>query len=110
MKRKLWIIFIGLCAIIVCGLGVCYVVVSANASGRIFDNVDYVPEHEYGLLLGTSPITSQGAHNYYFDNRIKAAAELYHAGKVRKIIASGGDYSGKQRNGCNELEWLCATR
>lgn len=103
MKRKLWIIFIGLCAIIVCGLGVCYVVVSANASGRIFDNVDYVPEHEYGLLLGTSPITSQGAHNYYFDNRIKAAAELYHAGKVRKIIASGGDYSGKQRNGCNEL-------
>ena len=46
----------------------------------------------YGLLLGTSPVTPRGTHNINFDNRIKAAAELYHACKVRYIIASGGDY------------------
>ena len=48
-----------------------------------------------GLLLGTSPITPHGARNFYFENRIKAAAELYHAGKIKKILASGGDYTMK---------------
>lgn len=71
----------------------CYVVVSFKASGRTYDNVEDVPEYEYGLLLGTSPLTAQGARNFYFENRIKAAAELYKAGKIKKIIVSGGDYT-----------------
>lgn len=78
-----------------------YVAVSVNADGKNYDRVEDVPFNEVGLLLGTSPITRQGGHNYYFDKRIDAAAELYHNGKVRHIIASGGDYSSQ--NGCNEL-------
>jgi SanA protein len=70
---------------------ICNVVVIANASGKTFDDVDNVPHREYGLLLATSPITPTGAHNFYFDNRIKATDELYKAGKVDYIIASGGD-------------------
>ena len=93
-----------LCAAVGIGLGASYGIVSCNASGHAYDKAEDVPAMEYGLLLGTSPITPRGAHNWYFDNRIKAAAELYHAGKVKKFIASGGDYSGKQKNGCNELE------
>jgi SanA protein len=65
--------------------------VIVNASGKTFDDVDNVPHREYGLLLATSPITPTGAHNFYFDNRIKATDELYKAGKVDYIIASGGD-------------------
>ena len=53
-------------------------------------------------LLATSPITPAGVHNYYFDNRIKAADELYRARQVDYIIASGGDYSRTQNNGCDE--------
>lgn len=78
-----------------------YVAVSVNADGKNYDRVEDVPFNEVGLLLGTSPITPQGGHNYYFDKRIDAAAELYHNGKIRLIIASGGDYSFQ--NGCNEL-------
>lgn len=78
-----------------------FVVVSVNADGKNYDRVEDVPFNEVGLLLGTSPITPQGGHNYYFDKRIDAAAELYHNGKIRHIIASGGDYSAQ--NGCNEL-------
>ena len=63
--------------------------------GRTYDNVADVPEHEYGLLLGTSPFTAEGARNSYFENRIKAAAELYKAGKIKKIIVSGGDYTAQ---------------
>ena len=92
-KKKiiLWLLAIPL-VIIVLLLG-CYDIVSFNASGRTYDNVADVPAHEYGLLLATSPITPQGAHNFYFDNRIKATVELYRAAKIKKIIASGGDYS-----------------
>lgn len=53
-------------------------------------------------MLATSPITSGGARNFYFDNRIKAAVELYKAGKIDIIIASGGDYTKSQKNGCDD--------
>jgi SanA protein len=55
-----------------------------------------------GLLLATSPITPDGEHNYNFDNRIKAAYELYKTRKIDFIIASGGDYTQTQKNGCDE--------
>lgn len=71
---------------------VCHIMVVCNASGRTFDIVDAVPHNRVGMLLATSPVTPGGAHNFYFDNRIKSAVELYKAGKVDFIIASGGDY------------------
>lgn len=80
----------------------CYLIVSFNASDRIFDDINDIPHNKAGLLLATSPITPRGAHNFYFDNRIKAADELYKAGKIDFIIASGGDYTQTQKNGCDE--------
>ena len=80
----------------------CYVIVSSNASDRIFDEVKDIPHNKVGLLLATSPITPGGAHNFYFDNRITTADELYKAGKIDFIIASGGDYTKSQTNGCDE--------
>lgn len=70
--------------------------------GRTYDKAEDVPPHEYGLLLGTSPFTAQGARNFYFENRITSAAELYHAGKIKRIIVSGGDYSGIMDGRFNE--------
>lgn len=80
----------------------CNWIVSYNAKSKIFDNIEDIPYNKVGLLLGTSPITPEGEHNYYFDYRIEAATELYHSGKISYIIASGGDYSSRP-NGCNEL-------
>ena len=79
----------------------CYLLVCINAKGKTFNDVQDIPFNEVGLLLGTSPVTSNGEHNYYFDERIKATAILYHSGKIKRIIASGGDYSSN--GGCNEL-------
>lgn len=79
-----------------------YSVVVWNASGRTYDNAADIPHNKVGLLLATSPITPDGSHNYYFDNRIIAADELYKAGKIDMIIASGGDYTKQQKNGCDE--------
>lgn len=81
---------------------VCHYIVVINASGKTYDNVAATPHNKVGLLLATSPVTPGGAHNYYFENRIKAADELYKASKIDYIIASGGDYTKSQRNGCDE--------
>ena len=81
---------------------ICHFIVVGNASGRTYEDVDSVPHNRYGVLLATSPITPGGAHNFYFDNRIKAAEELYKAGKIDYIIASGGDYTKEHKNGCDE--------
>ena len=69
----------------------CYAIVSANAKGKTYNEVENIPFNHMGLLLGTSPFTSQGGHNYYFDNRIKATAKLYHGVPDSIIIL---DYQG----------------
>ncbi len=76
-----------------------------NAEGRLFEEVDSVPDGDYtGLLLGTTPMTHiSHRRNIFFDNRIKATANLYHAGKIRKILISGDD---KSLDGINETECM----
>lgn len=46
-------------------IAICNYIVANNAKGRTFDNLADVPSREIGLLLGTSPITPDGVHNYY---------------------------------------------
>lgn len=98
------LLFIGLGCLLVVGMIIliCYVEITANSKCKTFDDVSDIPHNKVGLLLATSPITPGGAHNYYFDNRIKAADELFKAGKIDFIIASGGDYTQTPKNGCDE--------
>lgn len=63
------------------------------ADGRIYTNVDSIPHNKVALLLGTNPLNRLGRPNSYFLNRISTAAELYHAGKVDYIIASGDNHT-----------------
>jgi SanA protein len=62
--------------------------VVASTNRRIYDDVNEIPAAKVALLLGTSRNTARGA-NVFFMQRIDAAAALYHAGKVEKIIVSG---------------------
>ena len=86
-------------------LFICNQLVVKNAEGKMFDEVDYVPDGNYvGLLLGTSPMTRiSHRRNVFFENRIKATANLYHAGKIRKILISG---DGHSLDGINETECM----
>lgn len=63
----------------------------ATAS-RIFNSVDTIPANEVGLVLGTSKLTKSGKPNLHFNQRIEAAAALYHAGKVRCLLVSGDNH------------------
>ena len=103
IKKFFWWSFL-FCCVFVAVVVINYGIVSLNAAGRTFNDVADVLKHEYGLILATSPITPGGSRNFYFDNRITSAVELYKVGKVKRIIASGGDYTqdAGNVNGCDE--------
>lgn len=71
--------------------------VIAGCSIYCHDELTRVPAGDVGLLLGVAKTTPAGKPNAYFGGRIDAAAELYHAGKIRHIIISG-DNSRKDYN------------
>lgn len=102
-KVKLLAIVIAGCAII-CLITVllCDYLVRSNAEGKLYTNVDEIPETEVGLLLGTTPQTRIGRRqNQFFKFRIDGAEALYKAGKIKKILISGDDNS---LDGINEVE------
>ena len=74
------------------------------AAPYLTDHAAELPERKAALLLGTSPKLADGRSNTYFHLRIRAAADLYRAGKVRYIIVSGDN----RKHGYNEPEAMKA--
>lgn len=68
---------------------VIYAIMSITSWGRIYDDIDRVPAKQTALVLGTTKYISKGEPNPFYLYRIKAAAQLYKRGKVKKILISG---------------------
>ncbi len=66
--------------------------VLASAEGRIYPNANEVPEEPVALVLGTAP-TFNGNRNPFFERRMDAAASLYQAHKVAKLLVSGDNHA-----------------
>ncbi|HEX4997586.1 MAG TPA: ElyC/SanA/YdcF family protein [Terriglobia bacterium] len=66
--------------------------VLASADGKIYTDLRAMPVERVGLVLGTAP-TIHDRPNPFFLGRMEAAAQLYRAGKVQKILASGDNHS-----------------
>ena len=66
--------------------------VEKAANERIYTSVDNIPYNKVALLLGTNPLNRWGSANSYFTTRVATASELFHAGKVDYIIASGDNH------------------
>jgi SanA protein len=62
--------------------------IEARAAGRVFESLQATPAREVGLVLGTSKYAN-GRLNSFYSARIRAAAELYQAGKIKAILVSG---------------------
>jgi SanA protein len=58
------------------------------ANGKTFDEVESIPHHRVGIVLGCSPTIGR-YKNPYFVGRINAAVKLYEAGKVDRLLVSG---------------------
>jgi SanA protein len=66
----------------------CDLLVARAGAGRIAHEPAELPHLPVALVLGTSP-TVQGRPNVFYRARIRAAAELWHAGRVRGFLVSG---------------------
>lgn len=82
---------------IVAGLfawGVSDVAIRTASSGRMFDRatVDAIPNVRAAVVLGCVKFLKDGSHNQFYGYRMRAAAELYAAGKVGAIIVSGDNH------------------
>ncbi|MFK7984309.1 MAG: vancomycin high temperature exclusion protein [Saprospiraceae bacterium] len=76
---------------------ICNFWVESSTQKQIFAKLEKIPFNEVGLVLGTAKYLNSGYQNPYFYHRIEAAAQLYHAGKVKHLLVSG-DNSLKSYN------------
>ena len=58
---------------------------------RVYSSMKEIPARKVGMVLGAT-VYSGGRPSPVFAGRIQAAAELYHAGKVRILVVSGANY------------------
>ena len=59
-----------------------------KTSARIYSSANDIPAREVGMVLGC-PEYSNGRPSPIIAGRLQAAAELYHAGKVKTLVVSG---------------------
>ena len=87
MTKKLLLFLSGLVASCILTVVVeSNIIVTQVSKGKCYDDMGAVPHNEFGMLLGTG---RSSAPSPYYDARVQAAVELYHAGKIDYIIVSG---------------------
>lgn len=82
-----WAFFAGLLTVVLLALGNLWV--NGRSNAFIFDEVADVPPARVAMVLGTSRYTVSGGNNLFFVYRMDAAAQLFHAGRVQKVLVSG---------------------
>ncbi len=71
-----------------------------DTKAYVYSDVTKIPPQKAALVLGASKYIGKNYPNPYFNNRIKAAKELYDAGKVKVFVLSGDNST----TGYNEPE------
>lgn len=88
VKKTLMLVLVPLVVVLALIL-VCDGLIRQSARGKIYHDIDSVPHRKAALVLGTSSRLTNGSPNMYFAYRIKAASELFKAGKVDYLVVSG---------------------
>ena len=60
-----------------------------KVGSTMYSSTKEVPQKKVALLLGTAKYMRGGGKNYFYTYRIRAAVELWKAGKVKAIVVSG---------------------
>ncbi|MFV0313233.1 MAG: vancomycin high temperature exclusion protein [Dysgonomonas sp.] len=100
LTKVLLIIFIPL---IIIGLAVLLAnwKIPHDTKDYVYNNTDSIPAQKAALVLGAARYIG-GRQNLYFTYRIRAAKELYDAGKVKAFVVSG-DNSTKDYNEAQDM-------
>lgn len=102
MKRLIqWIFWITVAVTI--GLFCINSYITKQAAPNIYKNIKEIPTKKAALVLGTAKYMVGGGKNYFYTYRIRAAAALFKAGKVKAIVVSG-DNSTKYYNETTKMQ------
>lgn len=82
----------GVAAVCLIWIGSASWLVASAARGRTYSDPAAIPARRVGLVLGCSQFLYGGQRNAFFDNRIRAAAQLFRAGKVQYLVVSGDNH------------------
>lgn len=77
--------------------------ISKAYEAKIYTDSSSIPARDVALVLGTGKYTANGMQNAFYLNRLKAAAELFKAGKVKGILVSG-DNSRRSYDESTDME------
>lgn len=87
--QRVGIAWLACLTLLVAGIFIAKSRVDMAASGRVYADVDAIPARKVALVLGCVRVLPNGHENLYFRYRIRAAHELYEAGKVEYLLVSG---------------------
>ena len=96
-----WVLILLLLTIV--GVVILDMTISQQAKPDIYKTVQKVPPKKAALVLGTAKYMIGGGKNYFYTYRIRAAAALFKAGKVKAIVVSG-DHSTKYYNETSKMQ------
>jgi len=68
---------------------------TAQADGRIYSQVQDMPAREYGVVFGAYVFADQSLSDVTRE-RIEGAIQLYHHGKIQRLFISGDNRSSQQ--------------
>jgi len=103
-----WLFKLPLLLFVVVVLG-CNLWIVGSTHERVFESPSDIGRQPVGLVLGTSKNVAPDTPNRHFENRVAAAAELFHAGKVTQLLVSGyrdSQYYDETRDMVARLEEL----
>jgi SanA protein len=63
-----------------------------TARGRTYADLASIPKRHVGLVLGCSRVLPDGRRNLFFDNRIRAATDVFRAGKIDYLVVRGDNH------------------
>lgn len=63
--------------------------ISNYSNPFIYSDVDKIPENKVGLVLGTSPVSTNGDVSLFFTTRMNATKNLVESEKIKYILVSG---------------------
>ena len=89
MPRKLVALIVSVIVVFALSLNIVDSYISSFSKQYCYDTLEVIPEHNVGLILGTSRILPNGKLNSYYNLRIDAAVNLFKHNKVKYFLISG---------------------
>jgi SanA protein len=90
VKKIARLLFVVLITLLVASLGI-NTWLSKTARANLYSDISTIPYNQYALLLGTAKYDDAGEIHTYYYTRVRAALDLYKAGKVSGILVSSNN-------------------